>query len=212
MDRLLWGVTYGGVRRSTGPDCPRGEPDPSVRTRAKQKQKPARSVTNSGLGPVLGSGGLGHAPRRPGPIGWGIPGGRLPLSGRGRSRLRSAAGLRGRRSLCRRARLGADPLSVRELASPPLSGPAPGRRVLWLGRGGETHGRASASGLSGPRPARSVRSSVFPLQLLEVAGVEPRPRQVPEDLGILGLPQHQCPHASSDPVQIWRGGRAVFLI
>lgn len=59
---------------------------------------------------------------------------------------------------------------------------------------------------SGPRPARSVRSSVFPLQLLEVAGVEPWPRQVPEDLGILGLPQHQCPHASSDPVQIWRGG------
>lgn len=115
-------------------------------------------------------------------------------------------GSAGGRSLCRRARLGADPPSVRELASPPRSGPAPGRRVLWLGRGGETHGRASASGLSGPRPARSVRSSVFPLQLLEVAGVEPWPRQVPEDLGILGLPQHQCPHASSDPVQIWRGG------
>lgn len=135
MDRLLWGVTYGGVRRSAGPDCPRGEPDPSVRTRAKQKQKPARSVTNSGLGPVLGSGGLGHAPRRPGPIGWGIPGGRLPLSGGGRSRLRSAAGLRGRAQLVSpgkaRSRATERPgagLAPAERANPGKKSPVAGQR------------------------------------------------------------------------------------
>lgn len=53
---------------------------------------------------------------------------------------------------------------------------------------------------------RSPWASVFPLQLLEVAGVEPRPRQVPEDLGVLGLPQHQRAHARRDAVQVRRRG------
>lgn len=57
-----------------------------------------------------------------------------------------------------------------------------------------------------PQPAGHSARSVFPLQLLEVAGVESRPRQVPEDLGVFGLPQHQCPHTSGDPVQVGRGG------
>lgn len=57
-----------------------------------------------------------------------------------------------------------------------------------------------------PQPAVRAARSVFPLQLLEIAGVESRPRQVPEDLGVFGLPQHQCPHTSGNPVQVGRGG------
>lgn len=49
-------------------------------------------------------------------------------------------------------------------------------------------------------------ASIFPLQLLEVAGVKPRPWQVPEDLGVLGLSQHQRAHARRDAVQVGRRG------
>lgn len=55
-------------------------------------------------------------------------------------------------------------------------------------------------------------TSVFPFQLLEVAGVESRSWQVPEDLGVLGLPQHQSAHASCDAVQVRGRGRPILLI
>lgn len=79
----------------------------------------------------------------------------------------------------------------------------PGSDSDWLARG-------AGQGCSvrvGRTPGREAPwASVFPLQLLEVAGVEPWPRQVPEDLSVLGLPQHQCAHARRDTVQVRRRG------
>ena len=73
-----------------------------------------------------------------------------------------------------------------EPAPPNLSQPIPERIVLLLGR----------EAVASRRPRLSVRL-IFPLQLLEVAGIEPRPRKIPEDLGVLSLPQHQRAHAGA---------------
>lgn len=71
-----------------------------------------------------------------------------------------------------------------EPAPPKRSQPILERIVLWLGR----------EAVTSRRPRLSARL-IFPLQLLEVAGVEPRPRKVPKNLGVLSLPQHQRAHA-----------------
>lgn len=74
----------------------------------------------------------------------------------------------------------------------------------WPARGA---GQGCSVGRSGRWAVKlSPSASVFPLQLLEVAGVEPRSRQVPEDLGVLGFPEHQRAHARRDAVQVRRGG------
>lgn len=68
-------------------------------------------------------------------------------------------------------------------------------------------GRGCSVGLDKHWAGRpSPWASVFPFQLLEVAGVESRSWQVPEDLGVLGLPHHQRAHACRDAVQVRRGG------
>lgn len=74
-------------------------------------------------------------------------------------------------------------------------------------------GRGCSVGWGGRRAGKLPPwASVFPLQLLEVTGVEPWPRQVPEDLSVLRLPQHQRAHARRDTVQVRRGGRPILLI
>lgn len=109
----------------------------------------------------------------------------------------------------------------RPVPAPPVPEPG-GRRLGRLLQPGCAAGRVAEG--SEPAPAAgappgsvlllggAAGGSVFPLQLLEVASVEPRPREVPEDLGVLGLPQHQRAHASRDAVQVGRGGRAILLI
>lgn len=66
-----------------------------------------------------------------------------------------------------------------------------------------------ARGIAWTRPVLAgpgQGASIFPLQLLEVAGVESGARQVPEKLRVFGLPQYQGAHARSDAVQVRGGG------
>lgn len=89
----------------------------------------------------------------------------------------------------------------RRAVGPPGAGPGSGSD--WRAPGA---GRGCSVGGATPAGQRAPGALVFPLELLEVAGVEPRPRQVPENLGVLGLSQHQRAHARRDAVQVGRGG------
>lgn len=88
------------------------------------------------------------------------------------------------------------------------AGPRPGPRI----GGPQGRGRGVVWGLQKRPGTLPPQASVFPLQLLEVAGVEPWSRQVPKDLGVLSLPQHQRAHARCDAVQVGRGRLSVLLI